>query len=175
MATVTIATVDYEAYADVAFADEYLGGDIARGAAWAALEDDPKGRGLVSATRLLQSLPGWIDGVPDIDAPPEAVEQATSMLAADLNAKPALMANPSGASNVKRGKAGSAEVEFFYPTAGAAQPLPSDIWALLVAAGLIGGVDEGSAPTVTGTGYPSRFRDCRDPCVPWIEPYPGCP
>lgn len=137
MADVTIGAVTYSAFEDVAGADEYLGGDVARAVTWAARNADAKGRGLVSATRMLLALP-WCGTPPDpaTDPAPDLVQQITAELAADLLAKPRLFADASGDSNVKSAKAGSAQVEFFAPVDGG-PPLPRAMWDRLVAAGLV--------------------------------------
>lgn len=121
MATITINANDYSSFASVAEADEYLAVDMARYAAWAALDADDKGRALVTASRYLYSL-DWTDGPPSYDTPPAAVVEATALFAADIAAKPSLGNDASTGSNVKRVKGGEAEVEFFRPTAGAALP-----------------------------------------------------
>lgn len=172
---VDIGSDTFAAFADVDFADSFLVGDVARAVPWAAFDDDQKGRGLVSATRMLQQL-GWCpDPPPDPagpDIPPE-VQQATAMLAADLLAKPKLFADASGDSNVKSVKAGSAQVEFFSPTSGG-PPIPQAIWTMLLNAGLVGcGSDDGTneGAYVSGAFAGCRplggewpFRpDCRDP------------
>lgn len=157
MATVTIGTTDYDAFEDIAGADEYLAGDIARATAWALLNDEAKGRALVSATRMMLSLT-WCDTAPD-----PAVDQASpipevaAMLAADLAAKPKLFADASGNSNIKSAKAGSASIEFFSPVDGG-PPLPKALWDLLANAGLVCvGTDtdatlDGAIPTGTSDG-----------------------
>lgn len=137
MATVTIGAADYDAFEDIAGADAYLGGDILRATAWALLNDDAKGRALVSATRMLLALP-WCDTPPDpaVDPAPAVVQEVTAMLAADLAAKPKLFADASGNSNIKSAKAGSAQIEFFSPVDGG-PPLPKALWDQLLAAGLV--------------------------------------
>ena len=59
MAKVTIGTDDYDAFADLEFANAWLAGDILRATVWATKNDDAKGRGLVSATRMMLALP-WL-------------------------------------------------------------------------------------------------------------------
>lgn len=136
MAEITIGTSTYEAFTSVADADEYLLADIARAVAWEALTDDQKGRALVSATRMLLTMP-WCDAAPDpAEVQAEPIPSVTAMLAADLAASPDLFADASGSSNIKRAKAGSAEVEFFSPVDGAA-PLPMALWNILLAADLM--------------------------------------
>lgn len=159
MATITIAGNDYSSFASVAEADAYLAVDVSRYAAWAALDDDDKGRALITASRYLASL-DWVDGVPSYDTPPQAVVEATSLFAADIAAKPSLGNDASTGSNVKRVKGGEAEVEFFRPTEGSA--LPSYLLRLL---GALLGNDvtwpdnwgEGGTAYGSDPGHCSRF------------------
>lgn len=136
MPVITIGAKDYDSFIAVAGADDYLAADIARATGWASLADDAKGRALVSATRMLLTMP-WCDATPDpaVDQP-EPIPSVTAMLGADLAAKPKLFADASGNSNVKRAKAGSAEVEFFAPVEGG-PPLPIALWNMLLSAGLV--------------------------------------
>ncbi|MEJ7831332.1 MAG: hypothetical protein WKF79_00320 [Nocardioides sp.] len=127
----------YQSFADLDFASEYLGGDVLRAVPWALLNDEAKARALISATRMLLTLP-WCETPPD---PAEAVlpaviREVTAMLAADLGSKPKLFADASGSSNVKSVKAGSAQVEFFAPVDGGA-PIPFSLWNRLLLAGLV--------------------------------------
>lgn len=137
MASVVILGNSYPSYESVTDADLFLAADVKRATAWAVRTTDQKGQGLAGATRLLMQI-SWCGGtVPDIDAPPLAVADATAMLAADGLLKPSLFSSPSGNSNIKVAKAGSVQVEYFRPVDTAA-PLPDDIWALLTSAGLVG-------------------------------------
>lgn len=150
---VTIGGHDYDSYADVDFATVFLGADIARATGWALLNPDTQGRGLVSASRLLLGLPWCVDPVPlptDADQNP-VIQQAASMLAADLIAKPRMFADASTNSNVKAVRAGSASVDFFRPVEGR-PPLPMAIWKMLLNAWLVGCVDggDGGGPVVSG-------------------------
>lgn len=163
MPLIPIDAQSFGSFADVAFADNYLLGDVARAAAWAAIADaNTKARGLVSATRMLQRL-GWcVDPAPDPAAAmaeiPVPLSEVTAMLAADLLAKPKLFADASGNSNVKSVKAGSAQVEFFSPAEGA-PPIPMALWTMLFNAGLVGCVEEdGSNAGAYVTGI---VEDCR--------------
>ena len=155
MAKVTIGDYQYDVLAGIPDASQYLAADVARAAPWALLTVPAQGRALVSATRLLLGAP-WCGNVPDpTAAQPPAIIAATAMLAADMGAKPRLQANPGGASNVKMAKAGSAQVEFFAATTATANPLPDEIWRVLLAAGLVGctsTVDDtpNDAPFVSG-------------------------
>lgn len=136
MPQVPINAIDYDSFEDVGGADAYLAADVFRAAGWATRTEDQKGQGLVSATRILLGLP-WIDAAPDIDAAPQIVQDITAMLAADVLTNPKLFADPTGNSNVKSAKAGSAAVEFFRPVEG--RPgIPLSFWNMLVAAGLVG-------------------------------------
>ena len=127
----------YDAFADVATADDYLAGDVQRGPAWSAITDpDEKGRGLVSATRLMLTLP-WVGEVPDPSVDQlDPIPTVAAMLAADLVASPELFADASGNSNVKTVKAGSVDIEFFTPVQGG-PPIPRRLWDMLAQAGLV--------------------------------------
>lgn len=154
MAVVPIGGQNFDAYTSVAEADVFLAGDVARAAAWALQNPDAKGRGLVSASRMILQLPWCLDPapLPTDAAVPDEVKQVTAMLAADLLAKPRLFSNASGNSNVKSAKAGSAQVEFFAPVGGA-PPIPMALWTVLKNAGLVGCVDAGEIsgfPFVSG-------------------------
>lgn len=152
LTTITISTVEYVSYATLAEANEYLAVDPIRATAWTALSDTQKGQRLVAATRRLDQL-RWLgaktggdaaqpnafprtglvyaDGtaVPD-DEVPLAVEQACCLLAGTIAINAAASQAGSSASNTRRVKAGSAEVEFFRPTDGV--PLQDEsAWALV--------------------------------------------
>lgn len=169
MATVDIGSNSYEAFADADFADEYLAADILRADGWATLSDDNKGRALVSATRFLLALP-WCAEAPspsatDLDP---AIPEVAAMLAADLAANPELFNDASGSSNIKRTKAGSAEVEFFSPVDGG-PPMPRKLWDRLIAANLICPGD-GAVAAVLDGAVPFGTSDCVRPLSgrpPW--------
>lgn len=154
MATVDIGASTYSTFADVDFADDYLAADVARSATWATRNADAKGRGMVSAARMLAALP-WCDGVPDYDAAPAVVQEVNAMLASDLLTKPKLFADASGNTNVKAVKAGSAGVEFFSPVSGGT-PIPKALWDMLNAAGLVclgsSGTNDGAIVTGISDG-----------------------
>lgn len=155
MARIDIGVETYDSFADIDFADLFLLGDVLRAAGWALRNEDAKGRGLVSATRMIMGLPWCVDPVPqptDADADiPAAVKEVTAQLAADLLAKPRLFSDASGNSNVKSARAGSAAVEFFRPVEGG-PPIPVELWNRLVREGLVGCVtaDGFEAPFVSG-------------------------
>lgn len=160
MATVTIGSTDYDAFEDIAGANDYLAADIVRAAPWALLNEDAKGRALVSATRMMLALP-WCE-----DAPDPTVDQASpipevaAMLAADLAAKPALFADASGNSNIKSAKAGSASIEFFSPVDGG-PPLPKALWDRLLIAGLVCLGTSSGDPTLDGAIPHGTSDGCR--------------
>lgn len=160
MAEVDVGSNTYDSFADIDYADEYLAADILRAASWAALSLEAKGRALVSATRAMLALP-WCDTTPDpTEAQAAPIPEVTTMLAADLAANPKLFADASGDSNVKRAKAGSAEVEFFSPIEGG-PPLPRALWDRLLAAGLVClGVGD-SDPTLDGAVPHGTSDGCR--------------
>lgn len=136
MPTITIGGNPYDSYEDVAGANEYLAADVMRADAWEALTDPLKGRALVSATRMMMTLP-WCDEVPDPTVDQDSpIPEVCAMLAADLAAKPKLFADASGNNAIKSVGAGSARVEFFYPTEGG-PPIPSQLWDMLYNAGLV--------------------------------------
>jgi hypothetical protein len=168
MASIDVGDFTFDAFVDVDFADEFLTGDVARAVTWAAKNDDAKGRGIVSATRMLLALP-WCDAVPTFDDPPAVVKEVTAMLAADLLAKPKLFSDASGNTNVKSVKAGSASVDFFFPVVGG-PPLPRALWDMLISADLVclasgGSVNDG--PFVSGASDGCRPLGGR---YPWDWP-----
>jgi hypothetical protein len=154
MGEVSIGDNDFQVFADLDFADEYLSGDVQRAAPWSLKNEDAKGRGLVSSTRVLQR---WL--LPDVAAntetPPDVLKQAASLYAADLLARPTSVNDSSPNTNVKTARAGSASVEFFRPVTGA-PPLPTYLWDMLNAAGLLSASvaeDGDEGPTVSGSDY----------------------
>ncbi len=136
MPMITLGANDYASFISDADATVYLMGDISRATGWVLLNEDAQKRALISATRMLLTLP-WCDTAPDpAGEVPPVVAEVTAMLAADLAAKPKLFADASGSSNVKSVKAGSAQVEFFAPVEGSA-PIPMALWTRLLDAGLV--------------------------------------
>ncbi len=169
MAVIVIGGANYDGYATVAEADTYLAADASRAVAWALLDADAKGRALMSGTRLLERQ-CWESGTaPDpTGVIIEPLRDATILLAADISVDPSKGDSGSTATNLKRAKAGSAEVEFFRDTS--SLPLPDAPYALLVPTGLLCGTSGASStdvPVITGSGYPSRFDDCdeNDPAL----------
>lgn len=158
MVDVTIGSNDYQGFTSVEKADEHLAADISRADAWAELDEDRKGRGIISATRVMLGLP-WIEEAPDpAEDQASPIPEVCAELAADLIAKPKLMADASGNSNIKSVKAGSATVDFFSPVAGG-PPIPRALWDRLVAAGLVG--LESSSGTAVGAPETFGGGECR--------------
>lgn len=171
MAEITLGGNTYPSYATESEALAILAPDPVRGPAWVALTADQQAQGLISATRVLMRQ-CWAAGSPPstVEPPPvaAAVKEATAYLAADIMTNPALINTPGASNNIKRAKAGSAEVEFFAPGDAQPLPLPQAAYEILAAAGLLCGTGaDGSAsgPEITGSGYPSRFERDR-----WREP-----
>lgn len=133
MATVTIGTTDYDVYADVGAADDYLAAEFDATLWRAEDDDDQKSRALVSATRLLDrqkwagdkededqlhAFPRTGMGLADIDDDeiPQDIIDASIVLAKLIHSGSNVTSSEDSASNIKRQKAGSVEQEFFSPT-----------------------------------------------------------
>lgn len=152
LSTITLNSVDYVAFASVAEADAVLAVDPVRGTTWATKTTDEKGALLVAATRRL-NLIAWAGSKTNGDSSqpdafprtgltypdgtavstsevPQAVTDATCLLAGSIAIDSGVANAGSSASNQKRVKAGSAEVEFFRPTAGV--PVQDEtVWGLI--------------------------------------------
>ncbi len=159
--TITINTVDYISYASLTEANELLAIDPTRGTAWAALTDDEKGANLVAATNRLDLVNyrgekevstqdnQWPRTGTDCDGNafptgdvPTGMANGTSMLAGSITLDPTYANAGTSAGNTKKVKAGSAEVQFFRPTAGVPLQDPT-VWGLIkcyTSAGIAGGI-----------------------------------
>lgn len=128
--TITIAANDYQSFESVANADVYLAVDPTA-TAWRALPGpDEKGGFLIAATRVLERQ-AWNDGV-IADPLPQAVKDATALLAAAMAGGADVANNATTAGNVKRQKAGSVELEFFWSEAnGTGNRFPLPVWELI--------------------------------------------
>jgi hypothetical protein len=131
MPTVTINAVDYDVYADVDAANEFLAADFGATLWRAEADEDQKARALVSSTRLLNRL-NWAGDKTDVDQSlawprtgfsdvdedtiPQGVVDASIVLAKLIHAGSSVDSSGDQASNIKRLKAGSVEQEFFSPT-----------------------------------------------------------
>lgn len=133
MATVTIQSTDYDTYADVATANEFLAADFDATLWRDETESDQKGRALVTSTRLLNRLlwagtktdadqlgawPRTGTGLSDVvdDEIPQEIVDASIVLAKLIHAGSKVDSSPTTLSNVRRQRAGSVEIEYFFPS-----------------------------------------------------------
>lgn len=171
--TVTISGHEYEVYADLPTADAYLAAEPSA-ALWRTGDEDANGRADVSATRILNRMqwPGektdpaqalaWPrknTGLADVDddtIPQAIIDGSIELANAIRNGYDAANQTSTTASNVKRQKAGSVEIEYFSPDSDAAMRLPLPVTELigpyLAGAGGFGG------SFATGTDGCSDFR-----------------
>lgn len=145
---VTIGSNQYDVYADISQADDYLAAST-DAATWnAETDDDVKGRALVTATRFLdrQSWAGdktddnqvldWprsdtgISGVVDDEIPDDIVNAAIEIASALLNGVDIVNYSTSDQKE-KSLKAGSVAVEYFRQDEELAYPLPRAIYELI--------------------------------------------
>lgn len=178
--TVSIGDREYEVYADIATADQYLAAESSAAAtAWRALTDDTeKARFLVTATRMInrQRWPGTkSDEYQELAFPrdgmnsdcatdgviPQDVIDASALLAAHL-ANGEQLTTTNQDQPIKRQAAGSVSIEYFRPFDEAAR-FPLDVQELLSCL-VAGAVDAGSAGSIaTGTDSCSDFSRGYEP------------
>lgn len=125
MATVQIDSLPFTTYADLATADEYLEGDFSA-TTWRAntADDDNKSRALVTATRILNRMPWSADrdwprpGTDDTQTGtiPQDIIDASIVLANLIYNGSQVDNQATTATGIRRQKAGSVEVEYFFPT-----------------------------------------------------------
>lgn len=190
--TVTIGADTFSVYAftnlaAVADATAYFNGQLgASAAAWTAATADNKARALVSAARWMdralkysgtETVPGqplaWPRNgalecgvaVPD-GTVPDAIVLTEFELAGLLLQNAALSSGTGTGSNVKRAKAGSAEVEFFSSTVGTGldTKVPQPAWDL-VKCFTVGAVSGAGIGLASGTDVDSSFCPCDDECT----------
>jgi hypothetical protein len=157
---VLINNVDYPVYADIAYADEYLGADPTADAWRSTLDEDTKGRALVNATRVLDRL-NWQGkktdedqalawprtgvstpaGPVDPDVIPIDIVNACCELANQVLNGVDIANFRTTATTQRRIKAGSVEVENFRGAEGYAVPLPWPAWTLI--SKYLGGANSG--------------------------------
>ena len=150
MATVTIAGSDFTTYASVAEADAYLLANIDF-ATWDANADDAKGRFLVSATRLLDSqnwLPAY-DTFAERNAETNIVFAGNEIANYLSNGGTEILGLEEKEADVKRLKAGSAEIENFRDNSTASLGRYTTIWPPAVFA-LLKGFLAGAGSTSLG-------------------------
>lgn len=172
VATLTIGSDTFSVYGitsdPLADANSYIAGKFSN-AAWTALTDDQKKQAIVSANRSIDSRPIWSGeqvsssqtnawprnsatcngtAVPD-GTTPDNVAHAQFELAFLIVSDPELPNTAGTGTNIKRAKAGTAEVEFFTPTVGTGQAtlFPTVVHELI---GCYYSANSTTAPTVTG-------------------------
>ena len=184
ISTITISAVDYTAYASVTEANAYLAVDPTRSTAWAALTDDVKGQYLVAATRRLD-LEAWSGtkvsdsqaaawprtgatcsgtAVTEADVP-QAVENATILLAGSMALDSSVAEMGSERSNIKAVKAGSARVQFFRGRSALALRTQAPTAYSLIRCLLAGASASVGFGCATGTSAVSSFTDADSPDV----------
>jgi len=188
--TITIGSVDYSVYglgnADpVGDADDYFAARLGA-TAWTGATTLAKQQGLVSAFRMLnraqwsgsQTVSGQ-DGafprdsascrgtaVPD-GTTPDNIALGQFELALALLEDEGIQDNVSQGSNLKRAKAGSAEVEFFRPTIGTGRDLKFPVVVQQLVGCYLAGAGAFNAPFADGTNPAnvderSAFDSCTD-------------
>lgn len=178
-ATYNVVTIDgseFDVFADVATADQYLAAEFSDAAAkWrdaAQTDADAKARALVSATRLLnrQQWPGsktdedqslaWprtgtgISGVEDAVVP-QAIIDASILLAAEINNGANVISNDSTDDRIRSQQAGSVSISYFRDLDGGPR-FPTAVQELLLPY-LSGGVSMVSGVLSYGTDADSDF------------------
>ena len=181
--TVTIGSSEYDSYADLATADDYLEAESWATDWRAETDDDVKGRALVTATRTLDKLtwPGsktyseqileWprtgtglsTDLIADENTIPQRLIDATCVLAGlvlsgvDFTSKPSTQSDA-----IKSQKAGSVAIEYFRDFVNLeGTRLPLAAWELV--SPLFGGSSTGFGPLVDGASTSSRFTSSNRP------------
>lgn len=175
--SITIGSNSYDSYATVAEADIYLAVDPNRNPVWSALTADQKGINLISATRLLDTL-NWVgtktsptqntawprtnvlypDGTPvGVNDLPIEVENATILLAGSIAIDADVAISGGSASNKKKVKAASIELEFFRPTEG--NLIKDGDAYVLIQIFLQGGLNKLTGLCKPGENVPSSFKD----------------
>lgn len=110
MADIIIDGNTYFSYASVAEANEYLTASI-NYAIWNALDDDTKGRYLISATRFLDTL-SWQDTCLPLTSEAN-IKTATILIAEQIAlGNTVFLGYGTNEEDVKRYKAGSVEIEY---------------------------------------------------------------
>lgn len=158
MATVSIGSDDYTSYADQDTADTYLAASVTV-VGWATASDDTKGKGLVSATRLLDRQK-WATGYTTFDervAIPAIVDACCELAGMFVDGSTDPLSTSSTQQTIKDLKAGSVQITYFRIDPALAARFPTIIQELVgqylagsadfasVATGYIGGTDQCSA------------------------------
>jgi hypothetical protein len=169
--------VGTNSYVDVATADTYFEHAI-HAAAWVAATDELKANALVSATRSLdrqdwegekyqesQTLDFPRSGLTDSEGNavdetlvPQEIKDATCEYGLALIEDPTLAGQSNTGSNIKRLKAGSAEIEYIRGTNG--QRFPTIVFELI--GPWLSGTSTYSGPFVSGADNETGFSDTFD-------------
>lgn len=152
MISIVVGTNSYISLSD---ADSYLNQLLGQDQ-WLCRSDLDKTKALITSSEQISLFVKSSCALGQILIINESLQRATSKLAAEILTDPKIISQSNTSENIKRAKAGSAEVEFFRPTSGAR--FPSTVMTLLQASGCIDG-NSISAPFVSGTGAPSSFCD----------------
>lgn len=188
ISTVTIGTDTFSVYALTADpnadATSFWNGRLGAAAtAWAAASTDDQNRALVAASDWIDRASTWPGtktvSSQDRDWPrdgasnsctgedvadgttPDAIATATFWLAGNIVVDPTIVDGPGEGSNVKRAKAGSAEVEFFSATTGQAGDTRLPVTAHDYVRCFLDGSTSIIAPSGSGDDGSSAF-DCDD-------------
>jgi hypothetical protein len=161
MGSVTIGTANYAIYGSATDATTYLAARI-DAAAWGTSTDTVKAQALVSATRLLQrygAARGLVrDPAATLDAILDAeLVSATYELAFLVSQDTTIIDTTTTTTNMRKVKAGSAEVEYFRPVRGGRFPASVQVLvnAWLTANGA--GANDLSTGTVEGADNESSL------------------
>ena len=169
--TITIGAVAYNSYLDVAAADDYLAADMKRADTWDGLTDTVKGRALITASRYLdrqkwqgtasvdgQAMAWPRSGALDLygatvadDTVPQAIQDATAVLAYEISQDPELQDAISSGREIKSMMAGSVQITWFKATFDPKTKLPYSIAD--ICGFLLSGRVSRIAPYASGTDY----------------------
>lgn len=181
--TVTIGSTEYDVYADITTADQYLAAESGATAWRDEADETVKARALVSATRLIdrQQWPGeryeadqplaWprsgtgLSGVEDTVIPQEVID-ATCVLASMIVAGVDVTGTPSTtAGSIKRQQAGSVSIEYFGDFSTTGTRLPLQVTEIL--APLFGSTSFAGGARAHGTDACSDFSRGYEPSGPF--------
>jgi hypothetical protein len=182
--TVTISAINYSVYAlvsdPVTEATNYFNGQLSPSAtAWAAATADNRARALVTAARWLDRAVAWSGTKTSASQPlawprdnatcngtnlgtnivPDSIVYAQFELAGLILVDPTIAVGPGTGSNIKRVKAGSAEVEFFTGTLGTSSDTRLPLVAHDLVKCLYGSSGGSGGSFVTGTCEESAFEE----------------
>lgn len=149
-------------YATLAEGNTYFDNRFAA-SVWFLMNDDQLTRALITASTQISQLVSTDNKLPITLPINQALKNATSELAFAMVVDAKVVSQSSTGKNIKRAKAGSAEVEFFRPTLGTglSSRFPSLVMGILKEAGLIAtSSDPIGGAFASGTDVTSQFDDC---------------